>query len=103
MILCTAPNAKAISGLINGLGMEGQLIIAAAANEPLQLFPGQLFRGARSIKGWHGQRPADALEFSVRFNVMPMIERFPLTRAAEAFEKMMSAKVHFRSVLTMGS
>ena len=77
--------------------------IVNAANEPLQLFPGQLFRGARSIKGWHGQRPADALEFSVRFNVMPMIERFPLTRAAEAFEKMMSAKVHFRSVLAMGS
>ena len=39
----------------------------------------------------------------MRFNVMPMIETFPLERAAEAFEKMMSAKVHFRSVLTMGS
>lgn len=103
VILCTAPNVKAISGLINGLGMAGQLIIVAAVNEPLQFFPGQLFRGGRSIKGWHGERPVDALEFSVRFNVMPMIETFSLERAAEAFEKMMSAKVHFRSVLTMGS
>jgi propanol-preferring alcohol dehydrogenase len=103
VILATAPNVKAISGLINGLGMGGQLIIVAGVNEPMQFFPGQLFRGDRSIKGWHGRRPGDALEFSMRFNVMPMIETFPLERAAEAFEKMISAKVHFRSVLTMGS
>jgi D-arabinose 1-dehydrogenase-like Zn-dependent alcohol dehydrogenase len=102
VILCTAPNAKAISGLVTGLGMAGQLIIVAAPSEPLQLYPRQLFPGGRSIKGWHGQRPADALEFSMRFSVMPMIETFPLERAADAFEKMMSATVHFRSVLTMG-
>jgi propanol-preferring alcohol dehydrogenase len=103
VILCTAPNSEAIAGLIDGLGMDGQLIIVAGVSEPLQVFPGQLFRGGRSIKGWHGQRPADAIEFSVRFNVLPMIETFPLERAAEAFERMMSAKVRFRSVLTMAS
>jgi D-arabinose 1-dehydrogenase-like Zn-dependent alcohol dehydrogenase len=103
VILATAPNAKAISGLVNGLGMGGVLIIVAAVNEPMQVFPGQLFRGDRSIKGWHGRRPGDALEFSVLFNVLPMVETFPLERAAEAFDKMMSATVHFRSVLTMGS
>jgi D-arabinose 1-dehydrogenase-like Zn-dependent alcohol dehydrogenase len=103
VILATAPNAKAISGLINGLGHGGVLIIVAAANEPMQIFGGQLFRGDRSIKGWHGRRPGDALEFSVLFNVLPMVETFPLERAAEAFDKMMSATVHFRSVLTMGS
>ena len=103
VILCTAPNAKAITGLINGLGTGGQLIIVAATSEPLQVFPGQLFRGDRCIKGWHGRRPADAMEFSIRFGVMPMIETFPLEGAAEAFEKMMSAQVHFRSVLRIGS
>jgi D-arabinose 1-dehydrogenase-like Zn-dependent alcohol dehydrogenase len=103
VILCTAPDVKAIAGLISGLGMGGQLIIVAGVNEPLQLFPGQLFGGGLSVKGWHGQRPADAIEFSLRFNVMPMIETFPLERAAEAFEKMMSAEVRFRAVLTMGS
>ena len=103
VILCTAPNAKAITGLINGLGTGGQLIIVAATSEPLQVFPGQLFRGDRCIKGWHGRRPADAMEFSIRFGVMPMIETFTLDRAAEAFEKMMSAQVHFRSVLRIGS
>jgi D-arabinose 1-dehydrogenase-like Zn-dependent alcohol dehydrogenase len=103
VILCTAPNVEAIAGLINGLGMNGQLIIVAGLSEPLSFYPGQLFRGGRSIKGWHGQRPADALEFSMRFSIMPMIETFPLERAAEAFEKMMSATVRFRSVLTVGA
>jgi propanol-preferring alcohol dehydrogenase len=103
VILATAPNAKAISGLVNGLGNGGVLIIVAAANEPMQVFGGQLFRGDRSIKGWHGRRPGDALEFSVLFHVLPMVETFPLERAAEAFDKMMAATVHFRSVLTMGA
>jgi D-arabinose 1-dehydrogenase-like Zn-dependent alcohol dehydrogenase len=44
---------------------------------------------------------ADALSFSVLFKVVPMVEVFPLEQAALAFEKMMSAKVHFRSVLKM--
>ena len=103
VILCTAPNVKAIAGLIDGLGMDGQLIIVAGLSEPLSFYPGRLFRGGRSVKGWHGQRPADAVEFSLRFGIMPTIETFPLERAAEAFEKMMSATVRFRSVLTMGT
>ena len=103
VILATAPNVKAIAGLVGGLGPDGQLIIVAGVSEPMQVFPGQLFRGDRSIKGWHGRRPGEALDFSMRFNVKPMIETFPLERAPEAFEKMMTAKVHFRSVLTMSS
>ncbi len=101
VILATAPDSEAISSLVDGLDAGGQLIIVAAANEPLRIYPGQLFRGGRSIKGWHGQRPGDALDFSVRFGVVPRVETFPLERAPEAFEKMMSGTVHFRSVLTM--
>ena len=103
VILCTAPNTKAIAGLINGLGIGGQIIIVAGVSEPMQVFPGQLFRGDLSIRGWHGERPGDAVKFSLLFNILPMIETFPLEKAAEAFDKMMSAKVHFRSVLKIGS
>ena len=101
VILCTAPNTKAISGLINGLGLGGQIIIVAGVGEPMQVFPGQLFRGGRSIKGWHGEKPGDAVKFSVLFNILPMIETFPLEKAGEAFDRMMTSKVRFRSVLKM--
>lgn len=103
VILATAPNSKAISALVGGLGFEGQLIVVSAASEPIQIFAGQLFGGRRSVRGWVAGRARDkseeALNFSVITGVTPMIEIFPLEEAALAYEKMMESKVHFRSVL----
>jgi len=105
VILATAPNSKAIAGLINGLCPDGQLIIVAWPNEPMQISPWQLLGGRRSLKGWTA-RPArnsseDTLRFSVISGIVPMVEVFPLEQASQAFEKMISSKVHFRSVLKM--
>jgi D-arabinose 1-dehydrogenase-like Zn-dependent alcohol dehydrogenase len=105
LILATAPNSKAICALINGLCPDGQLIIVAWQNEPMQISPWQLLGGRRSVKGWTA-RPArnsseDTLNFSVISGILPMVEVFPLEQAALAFEKMVSSKVHFRSVLKM--
>jgi alcohol dehydrogenase, propanol-preferring len=99
MILCLAPDSKAIGQLVGGLGRGGQTIIVSYANEPMQLPPALLMRGGQSIRGWVGGNMADTLSFSVLFKVVPMVEVFPLEQAAIAFERMMSAKVHFRSVL----
>ena len=102
VILCTAPNGKAISELVNGLGRNGQMIIVTYVNEMIQLSPGNLMRGSRSIMGWVGGHPEDALRFSILTGVRPMVEVLPLDQVALAFNKMMSGKVHFRSVLKMG-
>ena len=102
VILCTAPNGKAISELVSGLGRNGQMIIVTYVNEMMQISPGNLMRSGRSISGWVGGKPEDALRFSVLTGVRPMVEVFPLEQAALAYEKMMSAKVHFRAVLKMG-
>ena len=91
---------------INGLGYDGTLLIVAFANEPIMVNPGLLIGGRRTIRGWTarpGRDPGeDALRFSVLTNIVPMIEVFPLEEAATAYEKMMTSKVHFRSVLKMG-
>jgi D-arabinose 1-dehydrogenase-like Zn-dependent alcohol dehydrogenase len=68
----------------------------------MQLSPGNLLRGGLSIGGWVGGDPEDALRFSVLTGVRPMVEVFPLEQAALAYERMMSAKVHFRAVLKIG-
>jgi len=101
VILCLAPDGKAMGDLVGGLGRGGELIIVSYAGEPMKLVPSLLMRGGQSVRGWVGGNMADTLSFSVLFKVVPMVEVFPLEQAALAFEKMMSAKVHFRSVLKM--
>jgi 2-desacetyl-2-hydroxyethyl bacteriochlorophyllide A dehydrogenase len=101
-IFCTAPNSKAIGELVEGLARNGQLIIVTFVNEPLQISPTQLMRAVRSVSGWVGGNTTDTLNFSVLTHVVPMVEVFPLEQAATAFERMMTAKVHFRAVLKIG-
>ena len=101
VILCTAPSGSTIGQLVNGLDRNGQLMIVTFAREPIPLSPVAILRGSRSITGWVGGAPEDALAFAVLTGVRPMIETFPLAQAATAFERMMTAKVRFRGVLTM--
>jgi alcohol dehydrogenase, propanol-preferring len=98
-IFATAPNSKAISDLVGGLARNGQLIIVTFVNEPMMIPPVQLMRAVRSVSGWVGGNAADTLNFSVLTHIAPMVEVFPLEQAALAFDRMMTAKVHFRAVL----
>jgi len=105
VILATAPDNKAASQLINGLSVNGKLIIVAGINGPIQVFCGQLLNGRRSIQGWVASGAnvrKDTINFSLLTEVHPIIETFPLEQVTEAYEKMMNAKVRFRAVLTMG-
>lgn len=102
VIVCTAPSGKAISGLIGGLARRGQAIIVTGAGDPIMVPPMMLLGFERSINGWVGGNLEDTIRFSMLFNVKAMIEEFPLEKAAEAYEKMMTSKVHFRAVLKMG-
>jgi D-arabinose 1-dehydrogenase-like Zn-dependent alcohol dehydrogenase len=99
VILCTAPSGKAISDLIPGLGRNGQAIIITGAMDMMQIPPALLLGGERSIRGFVSGNIEDAIRFSILTKVIPMVEVFPLEQAALAYEKMMTAKVHFRSVL----
>jgi D-arabinose 1-dehydrogenase-like Zn-dependent alcohol dehydrogenase len=102
VILCTAPSAKAISALIPGLGRNGQAIIVTGAGDMLQIPSFMMLGGQRSVKGFVSGSVEEAIQFSMLTKVTPMIEVFPLEQAKLAFDKMMNAKVHFRSVLKMG-
>jgi D-arabinose 1-dehydrogenase-like Zn-dependent alcohol dehydrogenase len=104
VILATAPSAKAISSVVEGLGVDGNLLIPAAPNDPLTVSVTPLIMGRRRISGWYSgtaRDSQDTLEFSALSDVHPMIEKFPLNRAGEAYERMHTGKVRFRVVLTM--
>jgi D-arabinose 1-dehydrogenase-like Zn-dependent alcohol dehydrogenase len=104
VILATAPNSKAMSELINGLGPNGKLIVIGATFDPIEVTPAQLIMGVRSIQGWAAGTPADSedtLRFAELTGVRSMIETYPLEKAAEAYARMLSGNAQFRVVLTM--
>jgi D-arabinose 1-dehydrogenase-like Zn-dependent alcohol dehydrogenase len=104
VILATAPSSKAMSELIDGLGPNGKLMVVGAAFDPIEVTPLQLINGSRAIQGWASGTPADSedtLRFAELSGVRPMIETYPLEKAAEAYARMMSGKAEFRVVLTM--
>jgi D-arabinose 1-dehydrogenase-like Zn-dependent alcohol dehydrogenase len=102
VILATAPDGKAIGTLINGLGVDGKLVIVGASAEPFAVSSLQLIMARKSIGGWPAgtsKDSEDTLKFAVANGVRPMIEVFPLERAMDAYDRMISGKVRFRSVL----
>ena len=104
VILATAPSSKSMSEVIDGLAPNGKLMVIGASMDPIEVTPVQLINGSRSIQGWASGTPADAedtLRFAELTGVRPMIETYPLEKAAEAYARMMSGKAEFRVVLTM--
>ena len=104
VILATAPNSKAMSALIDGLGPNGKLVVVGAGPDSIEVTPAQLIFGNKAIQGWAAGTPAaseDTLKFCVLSGVRPMIETYPLERTAEAYARMLSGKAEFRVVLTM--
>ncbi len=105
VILATAPDSKAISALVDGLGPDGKLVIVGASTEPVSATPLQLIFSRRTIRGWPSGSAIDSedtLRFSSLSGVRPMIERYPLDKVAEAYDQMISGRARFRVVLTMG-
>jgi D-arabinose 1-dehydrogenase-like Zn-dependent alcohol dehydrogenase len=103
--LATAPDAKSISALVGGLAPDGKLLVVGAAMEPLSISALDLIGARRCVQGWPSGTAIDSedtLRFSALSGVRPMIEKFPLARVTEAYDRMMSGKVRFRGVLTMG-
>jgi D-arabinose 1-dehydrogenase-like Zn-dependent alcohol dehydrogenase len=104
VILATAPSSKAMSELIDGLGPNGKLIVIGVAFDPIEVTPVQLISGSRGIQGWAAGTAADSedtLRFAELTGVRPMIETYPLEKAAEAYARMLSGNAEFRVVLTM--
>lgn len=104
VILATAPDSEVMSRVVEGLSVNGMLLVVGASADPIQVSPVQLISRRRSIQGWtsgHAKDSGETLHFSKLSGVRAMVEPFPLEKASEAFARMMANKVRFRAVLTM--
>ena len=93
-----------MAATVGGLAPRGRLMVLGAAG-PMEVSPLPLIMGRRSIEGWYSGTSIDsqeALAFSVQAGVRSMNEAYPLDRAAEAYDRMMSGQARFRVVLTTG-
>jgi D-arabinose 1-dehydrogenase-like Zn-dependent alcohol dehydrogenase len=104
VILATAPSSKSMSEVIDGLAPNGKLLVVGASMDPIEVTPIQLIVGSKTVQGWAGGAPTDSedtLRFAEQTGVRPMIETYPLEKAAEAYARMLSGNAQFRVVLTM--
>jgi D-arabinose 1-dehydrogenase-like Zn-dependent alcohol dehydrogenase len=102
LVLATVTHGPAMSATVGGLAPHGRLLVLGAAG-PMEISPILLIMGRRSIEGWYSGTSIDSqdtLTFSVQSGVRSMNESYPLERAADAFDRMMSGKARFRVVLT---
>ncbi len=103
VILATVTSGQAMTAVIGGLGVDGKLLIVGAPEDPLQVPAGVLIGGRRSIAGWPSGKSIeseDTMKFAALTGVRSRNEVFPLERAQEAYDRMMSGKARFRVVLT---
>jgi len=104
LIVATATNGKAMSDAVPGLAVDGKLIVLGAPADPLNVGVLPMILNRTAIQGWPSGASIDSedtLNFSALHGVKSMNEAFPLARAAEAYDRMMSGKARFRVVLTM--
>ena len=93
-----------MSALIEGVAANGKLLVVGAGFEPLTITPLQLISGRKAIQGWPSgtaRDSEDTLLYSALTGVRPMIERYPLEKAADGYQQMITGKARFRVVLTM--
>jgi D-arabinose 1-dehydrogenase-like Zn-dependent alcohol dehydrogenase len=105
VVLATVTDGPAMAAVQGGLGVKGTLMIVGAP-QSLTISPLLMINGSQNIRGWYSGTSIDsqdAMAFSVLQGVRSMNEVFPLERAPEAYERMMTGKARFRVVLTTGN
>lgn len=102
LIVATAPHADAISAVIDGLGIDGELICIGVTGDAIEVSPMQLLQKRKSVSGWPSGTAIDSedtLKFSALTNTKPMIETYKLDEVEKAYKRMMDNKARFRVVL----
>jgi D-arabinose 1-dehydrogenase-like Zn-dependent alcohol dehydrogenase len=105
VVLATVTHGPAMSATVSGLAPHGRLMVLGAAG-PMEVSPIPLLMGMRSVQGWYSGTSIDSedtLKFSVQSGVRSMNEVYPLEKAADAYDRMMSGQARFRVVLTTGN
>jgi len=104
-IIATVTSGAAMQAIAGGLGANGTMMVIGAVG-PLTVNSLDLLAKRASVRGWYSGRATDSedtLLFSQSNAIASMNEIFPLERAAEGYQRMISGGARFRVVLTTGN
>lgn len=104
VILSTVTNSQAVNACIEGLSIDGKLIIVGKPDDPLSVDTTPLIMKRIMLAGWPSGTSIDCQDtaaFSAMTGIRSMNQIFPLEKAHEAYDLMMSGKARFRVVLEM--
>jgi alcohol dehydrogenase len=102
-ILATVTNNEAMQAIAGGLGANGVMMVIGAVG-PLTVNSFDLIGKSAGVRGWYSgvaRDSEDTLAFSKRNKVVSMNEIYPLEKAQEAYDRMLSGNARFRVVLRM--
>ena len=102
-MLVTTAGPPPVPRLLDMLGAKGQLHHVGISTEPAQyrIRPNLISR-QRVISGSSTGSPgaaAQMLEFAARHNILPRLERFPMTEINQAMSRLREGKARYRIVL----
>ncbi|BCB74050.1 hypothetical protein Pflav_004600 [Phytohabitans flavus] len=107
VILVTGPSYRAASDLLQGLRVNGRVVLAGLdPAEPFTIPPVMAYpffaQGQKVLGATHGgpRYLREALELVASGKVTPRVEAYPAERVAEAVEKVAKGDVRFRAVIT---
>ncbi len=103
VILSTITSGEAVSAALGGIGVNGELVVVGAAEDPISVPASTLIGTGGAVSGHPSGTAADSedtLNFSVLTGVEAMVETAPLEDAAAAYASMMDGKARFRMILT---
>jgi len=103
LVVSTAPSPKVVPSLVNMIAPRGTLLLLSAVGDvSISTIP--LILKGITVCGWpsgHALDSREAVDFARRNGVECMIEKFPLEKAQDAIDHMLSGNVRFRGVLVM--
>jgi alcohol dehydrogenase, propanol-preferring len=102
IILATAPNVESATAAFSGLAPDGTMVVLGVGPGAIQIDPIGLVMGRRRLLGSPAGSRQDLLEtlnFAAEHGIRPRIKKYPLARAADAFDAVEHAQPSCRMVL----
>ncbi len=102
VLLSTITSADAMTPWVEALSLNGKMVVVGADVQPLRISPIALISRRRTVTGWPSgtaKDSEDCLNFAARHGIRAMVETYPLAKAEDAYNRMMSGKARFRVVV----